>query len=658
MSALRYEQLNKPDREIRLLRVKPRDRDLESAHGEHEDEDGDILACQLLTVERGAECPKYTALSYAWGQRPMTKTISIDSVLCEVNETVEMALREIRWHAEFTNTTPGPERHERGSHDKGELVWVDQICINQADEVEKSHQVSQMRHIYCAADHVIAWLGPSWPDCEFLFGHLTKIGAALRAGDYDLVWESHRDTNIRRRLSRAYYDLCTKQYWTRLWVMQEYAVPKNLTVVCGRWRLDSRHIHTVIVPDEDDLPPLSEQAPSSHEKSVREVLRDFRPLYKNIPSSFVLRIITRRSGYQFAVAAQGEPRTALYTMLTSALVLEMDYNFPQTSDSRDRIFSLMGLTADRAAFQGFPDYTSTCERVYQTAVEGMLRQGRIDILAYCQFPKNLPQLPSWVPDWSMTLKAPSSDVVFGSEFQACGPLSTEGNVQINIHEVTLQGILVDTIRERSELCWSPNWLQRLDVVAAQGYIQEISRYCSRSPRIRKEDERDDIGRIAIAEARGQYSVIEWPQYYQLLGLGMEDVRDECSLGDKAPGDGMNESSPNHVTCDATALGVEQPGADGFEHTMLPYEQNWYRECLRRLPPRRPMLTTTGFVGLAPEHVEPGDQVFVLLGGTTPFVLRRMDGGNRYTLVGDAYVHGIMYGEMTKGEPEVVDVIIV
>lgn len=258
--------------------------------------------------------------------------------------------------------------------------------------------------------------------------------------------------DIRKRLSRAYYEFCSKQYWTRLWVMQEYAVPKNLTIACGRWRLDSSLLYTVIVPDEDDLPPQDEQAPSSHGKSVHEILRDFRSLYDNIPSSFVLSIITRRSGFQYSVAAQGEPRTNLYTMLTTALVLEMDFNLPQTSDPRDRIFSLIGLTADQAAFQGFPDYTSACEAVYQTAAEGMLQQGRIDVLAYCQFPKNLSHLPSWVPDWSMALKAPSSDVVFSSEFQACGPLSAEGNLRINSHEVTLQGILVDTIQELSDLC--------------------------------------------------------------------------------------------------------------------------------------------------------------------------------------------------------------
>ncbi|KXJ88805.1 hypothetical protein Micbo1qcDRAFT_213934 [Microdochium bolleyi] len=67
----------------------------------------------------------------------------------------------------------------------GELFWVDQVCINQADEAEKSHQVNQMRHIYNEAAHVIAWLGTPWPDCGFLFAYLTSVGGVVLMGDFD-----------------------------------------------------------------------------------------------------------------------------------------------------------------------------------------------------------------------------------------------------------------------------------------------------------------------------------------------------------------------------------------------------------------------------------------------------------------------------------------
>jgi hypothetical protein len=39
------------------------------------------------------------------------------------------------------------------------FIWIDSVCINQADAVEKSQQVSQMDQIYHGAARVTAWLG-------------------------------------------------------------------------------------------------------------------------------------------------------------------------------------------------------------------------------------------------------------------------------------------------------------------------------------------------------------------------------------------------------------------------------------------------------------------------------------------------------------------
>jgi hypothetical protein len=42
-------------------------------------------------------------------------------------------------------------------------------------------------------------------------------------------------------------------------------------------------------------------------------------------------------------------------------------------------------------------------------------------------------------------------------------------------------------------------------------------------------------------------------------------------------------------------------------------------------------------------------VWILSGARVPFVLRQVDvnGESRYELVGEAYVHGMMYGEAVK-----------
>jgi hypothetical protein len=51
------------------------------------------------------------------------------------------------------------------------------------------------------------------------------------------------------------------------------------------------------------------------------------------------------------------------------------------------------------------------------------------------------------------------------------------------------------------------------------------------------------------------------------------------------------------------------------------------------------------MGLALWNAKLGDMVCVMLGCCTPFLLRKLEHGPHHTLVGEAYVHGIMGGEV-------------
>jgi hypothetical protein len=73
------------------------------------------------------------------------------------------------------------------------------------------------------------------------------------------------------------------------------------------------------------------------------------------------------------------------------------------------------------------------------------------------------------------------------------------------------------------------------------------------------------------------------------------------------------------------------------------EMQSYRNMLGHQRNRRPFLSETGYVGLAPDAAEVGDQLVIFAGGKFPYVLRKgRDGLCR--LVGEAHVHGVMYGE--------------
>lgn len=60
---------------------------------------------------------------------------------------------------------------------------------------------------------------------------------------------------------------------------------------------------------------------------------------------------------------------------------------------------------------------------------------------------------------------------------------------------------------------------------------------------------------------------------------------------------------------------------------------------------RSLAAGLGFFGLGPRDVQERDVVFVLYGCSVPVMLRRVEGGEHWSLVGEVFVAGIMDGEV-------------
>jgi hypothetical protein len=64
--------------------------------------------------------------------------------------------------------------------------------------------------------------------------------------------------------------------------------------------------------------------------------------------------------------------------------------------------------------------------------------------------------------------------------------------------------------------------------------------------------------------------------------------------------------------------------------------------------RQFIITNERLAGLAPAVAQPGDYVAVFAGGRTLLILRLVGqddkSRNRYCVIGDCFVHGVMYGE--------------
>ncbi|KAF2182954.1 hypothetical protein K469DRAFT_584513, partial [Zopfia rhizophila CBS 207.26] len=116
----------------------------------------DDIKCRLL-VTRRETLPVYRALSYVWGTSSAKRRILCNDIPVDIGENLFQALRQLR------------------EDDHNELLWADAICINQADNADKSAQVRIMDEIYKNARLVIAWLGPVEDSTPKAFEYIRKI---------------------------------------------------------------------------------------------------------------------------------------------------------------------------------------------------------------------------------------------------------------------------------------------------------------------------------------------------------------------------------------------------------------------------------------------------------------------------------------------------
>jgi hypothetical protein len=72
-------------------------------------------------------------------------------------------------------------------------------------------------------------------------------------------------------------------------------------------------------------------------------------------------------------------------------------------------------------------------------------------------------------------------------------------------------------------------------------------------------------------------------------------------------------------------------------------------------PGRIFLGKGGYLGRGPPPTDVNDEIWILENSRIPFVLRKTDNGEngetQYRLLGEAYVHGIMYNELFLGKTE-------
>jgi hypothetical protein len=176
----RYSSLPPGNDRIRLLRLMP-----------NKDEMADIQ-CELFEyfLQNSGKGPHlFEALSYVWGSPDKTLPIFIHGHSFDVTVNLRAALSHLRDHS-----------IER-------ILWVDAICIDQANQKEKGNQIQYMAKIYGHANRVIVWLGEAEDDGDQALEVIRTIA-------------EDESQNLSNNDRKAIITLLQRPWFERIWVSE------------------------------------------------------------------------------------------------------------------------------------------------------------------------------------------------------------------------------------------------------------------------------------------------------------------------------------------------------------------------------------------------------------------------------------------------------
>ncbi|KAK2736861.1 hypothetical protein FQN55_001356 [Onygenales sp. PD_40] len=577
-------------------------------------ENGDPLALQLHHTTLNT-APPYEALSYEWARNTGLKAVTCGSQEFHLSFNLRAALRRLR-HAS-----------------RRRLVWVDAICIDQHNPRERSQQVSLMREIYRNARKALIWIGEEKQHTAAAFQIIPKLAENWVAqGSQDdklpIIQPQQRSAKASANqlldptdtiLWNSIMDVFTRPYFTRTWIIQEIIVSCEATVLCGSNQVDWTSFH----------------------RAANHIVQDeFRASRAPQPATLFLIALIRRIERR---VEKGDLR--LRTLLRH-------FRSSKASDPRDKVFALLGLMCRNGnGASGNPkpkpiikaDYTKAIEDVYREAAAYIITDEQSLKVLTNEYPPNareIQNMPSWVPDWSANSK-PLHPLIRQSN-----RLSTliRGDIHCTATSLFVNGHIFDTITYASEVFTADNehfilrnLINMMKSRSTTTYPSTTTTTTTTTTSTTKQSQshNEALCRTLIANnANLRPALSEAERYFFYL------LRDRMTTV--------------HIPI------FQQDFFHDLEYLLHPHvaekKEPYLRELRRTMHDRAFFTTRKGYMGIGPKgktRVRVGDQVVVLGGGFTPFILRGGDedvegiGGGRtgwYTLVGESYIHGMMEGE--------------
>ncbi|KAK1780216.1 heterokaryon incompatibility protein-domain-containing protein [Copromyces sp. CBS 386.78] len=622
------------------------------------------IACSYRVIglksSKGQQIPSFETLSYAWQDagsdaESEAPQIIIDNTPFPISASLLRAMRRLRF----------PDRIR--------TLWIDAVCINQADHVEKTQQVNLMRRIYASCSQCNIWLGyprdvgVSEEDAQAAFDTIAWITAAGEAMDANFSgidapipsppgWFRDVEDNgtdekeglnhqLRLRVSEAFYKFFRTPWWSRVWTVQEAALPSAATVYWGSCEISW---HVLDMASEAVMAPVDGRRDGHVGDLMPEELYRFKPL--DYLTSVMRGIMISLWGeepvsllYRWRGRKATDPRDKVYGLMGfKSGTVDDDDNEQSEDDDEEENDGKEGEKREEEEQEeevgflpGIPscDYTLDTQTLFRRVSWALVKQSNSlqPLIGRRGEAAKLEGLPSWVIDWSqdrwsdgffyfdtevkkVPVQVPAAEYweheKLYNHYCADGPVMVGAGPRLldeSGRVLGLDGFLVDRIAvvEQREVGG------RQEFPGDQVLIANAARYGELIGRCH------DYFSSASEASRKRWQSGGWMQEYLGVLTGQ-----------------LDPEMPGYCP-----FGQDEWASTYLQHHLL-------------------FVTEGGKVGFGPVTSEPGDEVWVLELCRLPVVLKPLqsehqEGGKKpraFTWVGDCCVYGAMMGE-DLGEKE-------
>ena len=490
-------------------------------------------------------------------------------------------------------------------------MWIDALCINQADNEEKGIQVSIMGKIFATAERVISWLGPEEDNSNQAMALLLSVGrkldlnrseGTLRPFTAEVTGKMRflfRRGGKRRRLQsieildpevdipwttqkyKAILFLLARPYFRRAWIVQEIQLAKRVVFQCGFVTLNEDDLwKAVICLNPKQLPKGTKIARGDWIASLQE------------PSNLA--------------------HMRAWHNLISVYTLRHDLGHFFCQDPRDKIYSVLGiLSPSSCSLQIKPNYDRETRDLYIDFAQRIFTtRSCIDTLNACELWSRTLDIPSWVPDWSTPVNCTH---LLPSRWSACAWIASRPTFDGTGLRCTVPGIFITRITELKEALLSRGEITR----------EEFFRYM-RAIRPSGED-------MTSLYMTGQTLMEVYCRV--LIADGFRDAYQPS-----------NPLCPNFAQgLDSLTLAWSDHASDIERVNASERPNTYFQAILNYTSKRRFFRSSDGYLGLAPLETQTGDALCVLLGCRFPIILRPA-ANHTWLVVGPCYAHGLMRGE--------------